>query len=412
MRDLVKEGIRSLLAHRVRTLLSCLGILFGVAAVIGILSIGEGARAEQEALIAQLGILNVQIQQKDLPEDTEARQEIQRRTQGLSPRDVQAIRAVVPGLASIGGQREIDPGQVFPAPDDAKKLRYLGVEPGHLAGSPFRLVRGRPLRIADETARNRVCLLGEAAAEELFGRQDALGKKLRLGSTWLTVVGIVRTGSGGSTDVEGVEIADRSGDIMIPLATAHIIAPVETGKPALDEIQVTFADVDAIPAAVNILERMLDRRHRSQPIYELVVPLQLMQQAEAQQRIFNLVMGLIAGISLLVGGIGIMNIMLASVMERTKEIAIRLAVGASPKDIHRLFVVEAILISLLGGVLGIFAGYAVSWAVALATGWATQVSLQAVLLATVVSTIEGLVFGYLPARQAARLQPAMAVRIG
>ncbi len=414
MKDLLREGLRSLAAHWVRTVLSGLGILFGVAAVIGILSIGEGARREQEALISQLGILNVQVRGKELPEDQEARGELLRRSQGLSERDVRAFRSVLPGLKHAGGMREFEPAQVFPKPpaDAGDDLRFVGLEPGHLAGSPFTLLAGRPLRTDDEAKRNRVCLLGTGAARTLFGTVDAVGRKVRVDHTWLTVVGVVQTGRGGQTELEGVDIEDRSSDVMMPLSTSKIASPVEMNTPVLSEIQLTFDDVAGIPPRVEVVQRMLRRRHREQDVYELVIPLELMEQSEQQQRIFNLVMGLIAGISLLVGGIGIMNIMLASVMERTKEIAIRLAVGASPKDIHRLFVMEACLISLLGGVLGIVAGYGVSWTVALFTGWSTSVSLQAVLLAFVVSTLEGLVFGYLPARRAAQLQPAMAVRIG
>jgi putative ABC transport system permease protein len=257
-----------------------------------------------------------------------------------------------------------------------------------------------------------VCLLGTRAAKVLFGTVDAVGRKVRVDQTWLTVVGVVQTGSGGATRLEGVDIADRSGDVMMPLSTSLLASAVELNTPVLNEIQLTFDEVSGIPPRVELVQRLLSRRHRGQDVYELIVPLKLMEQSEAQQRIFNIVMGLIAGISLLVGGIGIMNIMLASVLERTKEIAIRLAVGASPRDIHRLFVMEACLISLLGGVLGIAAGFAVSWIVALVTGWSTSVSLQAVVLAFAVSTLEGLIFGYLPARRAAQLQPAMAVRIG
>lgn len=411
MKDLFKEAVLGLAAHRARTLLSALGILFGVAAVIGILSIGEGARREQEALIAQLGILNVQVRSVELPEEKEARRDILRRTTGLSERDVRALREFLPGAVQIGGMRELEPGSLHPRPEDRKGLRFLGVSPEHLIGSPFRLVAGRPLRSEDEAAGSRVVLLGEGAARRLFGRRPALHQWVRLDDTWLRVVGIVATGSGGQTSMEGVAIQDRSGDVMMPLSTARHLGPPAPDEPALDEIQITFTDTAAVVPGVDVLGRYLDRRHREQPVYELVVPLDLLAQNEAQQRIFNLVMGLIAGISLLVGGIGIMNIMLASVMERTREIAVRLAVGASPRDIHHLFVMEACLISLLGGVLGIFAGYTVSWIVAWFTGWATSVSLQAVLLATVVSTLEGLVFGYLPARQAARLQPAMAVRL-
>lgn len=411
MKDLFEEALHSLAGHWVRTLLSGLGILFGVAAVIGILSIGEGARREQEALIAQLGILNVQVKASELPEDKEERQGILRRTQGLSRRDVAGLSKVLPGLVSAGGLRILDAGTLQPRPSDRKGLRFVGVEPGHLSATPFRLVAGRPLSPDDERQRARVALVSEVAARRLFGRKPALHQWLRIDDVWVQVVGVVRTGSGGATELEGVTIEDRSGEVMVPLATSFLIQPTELGHAELDEIQLQFGEVGLVTPAVSVVSRFLARRHREQPVYELVVPLDLIAQSEAQQAIFNLVMGLIAGISLLVGGIGIMNIMLASVMERTKEIAIRLAVGASPKAIHRLFVMEACLISLLGGVLGIAAGFAVSALVAWFTGWSTSVSPQAVFLATAVSMLEGLVFGYLPARRAAQLQPAMAVRI-
>jgi putative ABC transport system permease protein len=412
MRDLLREGLRGLAAHRARSFLSALGILFGVAAVIGILSIGEGARQEEEQLISQLGILNVQVAGVELPEDEEALLDVLRRTQGLSRRDVDVFRAMMPGLAHVGGLRELEPAEVFPKPvSGLDGLRFVGIEPGHLAGSPFTLYSGRPLRLQDERNHAGVCLVGMRAAQVLFGGLDVLGEKVRVNDAWLTVVGVVNTGTGGESRLEGLDIFDRSGDVMMPLSTSMKASPPELNQPELTEVQLTFEEVEGIPPRVDLIQRTMARRHRNQKVYELVVPLKLIEQSAAQQRIFNLVMGLIAGISLLVGGIGIMNIMLASVLERTKEIAIRLAVGASPQDIHRLFLMEACLISLLGGLLGIAAGYGVSWVVALFTGWATSVSLQAVLLATVVSTLEGLVFGYLPARRAAKMQPAMAVRM-
>jgi len=411
MTDLIKEALASLASHWVRTLLSGLGILFGVAAVIGILSIGEGARREQEALIAQLGILNVQIKAAKLPDDKEERQAILRRTQGLSRRDVAALRSLLSDAVSVGGLRVLEPSTVHPRPSSRKGLRFVGVEPGHLSATPFTLVAGRPLSTDDEDRRARVALVSETAARRLFGRQPALHRWVRLGDVWLQVVGVVRTQTGGSTELEGVTIDDRSAEVMLPLSTSLLVEPHTLGQAELDEVQVQLGDVPQVMPSVDVIGRYLKRRHRDQPVYELVVPLALIAQSEAQQAIFNLVMGLIAGISLLVGGIGIMNIMLASVMERTKEIAIRLAVGASPRDIHRLFVVEACLISLLGGLLGIGAGFVVSWVVAWFTGWSTSVSLQAVLLATATSMVEGLVFGYLPARRAAQLQPAMAVRM-
>jgi putative ABC transport system permease protein len=198
--------------------------------------------------------------------------------------------------------------------------------------------------------------------------------------------------------------------VVVPLQTALGRFPQPAEEAELSEVQVALPAPELVVGQVAVAQALLARLHRDQPDVELVVPLRLLEQSQAQQRIFNLVMGLIAGISLLVGGIGIMNIMLASVMERTREIGVRMAIGATQADIRRLFLVESGLISLLGGVLGILVGVAISRAVAAATGWTTAVGIDAVLLAAVLSMAEGVVFGFIPARRAAMLPPAIAVR--
>ena len=406
------EAARSLAAHRMRTLLSALGILFGVAAVIGILSIGEGARREQEELIAELGVLNFQVKKKDLPEDTRKAADIVRVTRGLSGRDVTMLRDALPDAVYVGGLRELKGLELVPRPDKPDALRVVGVDVEHLAGTPFVRTEGRSLRTADAERAAPVCLLGSRAREELFGAEPAVGARVRVGTLWLTVVGVVSMGEGGERSVAGVDLQDRSGDIMLPLNTARVHFPVSDAAPELDEVQVTVREIDAVRPTTAVAGRALARLHRDQPVFELIVPLRLLEQSREQQRLFNLVMGMIAGISLLVGGIGIMNIMLASVLERTREIAVRMAVGASPRDIHRLFLVEASLISLVGGALGIAVGFGISGLVAAFAGWRTAVSPEAILLATVLSTLEGVVFGYLPARRAASLPPALAVRAG
>ncbi|MEO0602734.1 MAG: ABC transporter permease [Myxococcota bacterium] len=418
--ELLREGFAGVRINRVRSLLSSLGILFGVAAILGILSIGEGARREQEALISRLGILNFQIHNVDLDDDPERRKEVRRVSPGLSDRDVEALREALPAVTQVGAAREIPHQEVVPRPSDPSKIKLLGATPGWLSGSSLVRTRGRALDAQDEERRAIVCVIGEGAARNLFGPEDPIGQKIRTGSVWLTVVGVFRDASGGSQGGSGpggslgVEVDDRRGTIVMPLRTALDRFGLTTGgendPPPLSEVQVTVASIEDVRSHVAIADRVLTRTHREQRDFEIEVPLRLLEQSREQQRLFSLTMGLIAGISLLVGGIGIMNIMLASVLERTREVGIRLAVGARPRDIAGLFLVEAALISLVGGLAGVVAGLAMSSLVAAATGWATAVSPQAVLGVLLLSMLEGVVFGYLPARRASQLPPVIAVR--
>ncbi len=414
LRDLVLEGLDGLMAHRVRSLLSTLGILFGVAAIIGILSIGEGAKREQERMIAQLGVLNFQVQAQDLDdEDEEKRKEIRRKSAGLSLRDVDALRAELPEAENVGGMKEIDVRDIVPRPPEDANIEVMGADPAYLAGTNLLLVKGRHLTDLDEQRVSQVALVGKGVARDLFGAENAIGQRVRLGSVWVTVVGVVTDGSGGAeTEVEGISLRDRNRDVILPLTSAlkRFDHPSEDAE--LDEIQVSVSTPEHVLGHSHLAMAILNRLHREQPDTNWVVPIELLTQSREQQRIFNLVMGLIAGISLLIGGIGIMNIMLASVLERTREIGIRLAVGATPWDIRLLFLSEASLISLVGGVLGVGAGYGISSGVAAFTGWTTAVPIWAVALAAALSMSEGVLFGLLPAQRAARLPPVLAIRTG
>ena len=412
MGDLLREALDGILAHRTRSLLSTLGILFGVAAVIGILSIGEGARREQQLLIEQLGILNFQLRAAELPEDPEALEERLRASAGLSLRDAQALRDALPGARQVGAMRLVSSPELVPLPSDEAPIRVLGADPAYIAAAGLELLEGRPLTPLDEADRALVCLLGTQVARDLFGTASPLGERVRVDAVWLTVVGVVQPPGGGATgsSVEGIDVDDRSWDLVMPLSTALDRFEHPAQEAELTEIQVALGDVAEVPGHTAIARRVVSRLHREQEDVDVVVPLQLLEQSRAQQRIFNLVMGLIAGISLLVGGIGIMNIMLASVLERTREIGVRLAIGARPLDIRLLFITESALISLAGGILGVVVGFFISELVASFTGWATAVSLEAVLLATLVSAAEGVVFGYVPANRASKLPPVTALR--
>ena len=409
--DLLSEALDGILSHRARSLLSTLGILFGVAAVIGILSIGEGARREQEALIGQLGILNFQIRDVALPKDPVAAAEVRRKSPGLGLRDLAALRTILPQATHVGAMVVLEERRFVPLPADDTEIRVIGADVAWLESTPLERLAGRALDEADDEARAAVCLLGANARRSLFGAAPAVGARLKVGDLWLTVVGVVDA-PGGETGkaMEGVEVDDRGNDVIMPLNTALDRLGRKSGAAELTEIQVRVGEVEAVEGHVAVAQRAITRLHRDQADVTVVVPLKLLEQSRAQQRIFNLVMGLIAGISLLVGGIGIMNIMLASVLERTREIGVRLAIGATPRDIRDLFIAEASMISLVGGIAGVAAGYGISLLVGRATGWATAVSYEAVAVATLVSMAEGVIFGWVPARQAAQLPPATALR--
>ncbi len=412
MRELLREGWQGVRAHQVRSFLSALGILFGVAAIIAILGIGEGARQEQERLIGQLGILNLIVRTVEFPPDAkEAKEEARRVSVGLSLRDVRALRASLPSARSVGGMRVLRTPDIVPRLPEGEQVRVLGADPDYLASSRLRLVAGRGLDAQDEARAAAVCLLGPTARTHLFGGRPAIGAWVRVGAVWLRVVGVVvEPGFGGARPSASGDPDRRDRDIIVPLNTALTRFDQDPSEPELTELVVTVGSTAEVEGHAAVTTRALDRLHRSAADTTVVVPQRLLQQSQAQQRIFNVFMAMIAGISLLVGGIGIMNILLASVMERTREIGIRLAVGATPRDIQGLFLAESALISLLGGGLGIVAGLLLTVAVGRLTGWATAASPQAVLFAAGLSMLEGLIFGWIPARQASRMSPAVAVR--
>ncbi|MFZ5480028.1 MAG: ABC transporter permease [Myxococcota bacterium] len=408
--DVLAEGWRGVAAHRVRSLLSGLGILFGVAAIITILGIGEGARREQERLIGQLGVLNFMIRARDFGDDAAARDEARRVSQGLGERDVAALREVLPHAVRVGGMAAVPVADMVPRLPEGQRLRGVGAELDYLAALNLVRREGRGFDARDVETAAPVCLLGLTARNLLFPGKPAVGEHVRIAGVWLTVVGVFEEPGGGGGAVEGVSVEDRDRDVVVPWSTARARFGNPLEPAPMDEILVQVGDVAHVVGDADLAGRVVKRLHRDAADTEMVVPLKLLEQSQAQQRIFNLVMGMIAGISLLVGGIGIMNIMLASVMERTKEVGIRLAVGARPRDIQALFLAESALISLVGGGLGIFAGLLLSAGVAAATGWSVATSPWAVLLAAALSMGEGVVFGWLPARSAARLSPAVAVR--
>ena len=396
----------SLRAHRLRTGLTMLGMLFGVAAVIAMLSIGAGAARQAAALLSSMGLHDVLIHGKKLkPEEL---REIRKRSIGLSLRDARAIAQAVPKVASASPRIAVEAYQVISASGQSRS-RVLGVKADHASRLGLHPEEGRFFDSSEESDATQVCVLGSQARRELFGFEPALGEDVKVNNVWLTVIGVLPA-QAHQGELLGVPLEDTTSEILIPLTTARRKFEHGPLEDELDEIRVTLrADADPVESAA-VIETLLDRLHGGEGDYELTVPQALLDRSRRTQRLFNIVMGCIASISLLVGGIGIMNIMLATVLERTAEIGLRRAVGARRSDVRNQFMVEAFALSLAGGAMGILLGILLARGVAAYAGWATVVTPWSILLAAGVCVAVGLLFGIYPALRAAQLNPIEALR--
>jgi len=403
-------GMQSLWAHKLRSLLTMLGMIFGVGAVVAMLAITAGAEKEMMAYIDLLGVNNIIVEAKEAVD----RNELQARRQvspGLSFRDFRAIAETVPGIEAATPRKRFKPQKLLPkVAGDPPFL--IGVEPDYLQINALKVVEGRFFSEQDDLSSSPVCVLGETAKINLLGYEPAVGKFIKVNDTWLQVVGILAQQATADSDVEGLEVTNRNNLIIAPLNT--VMRRFEDNNSYLkDEIDGIYLRVqngtDSIETA-NFVNAILASTHKDSGDFSLTVPAGLLEQRRRTSLIFRIVMLCIAGISLLVGGIGIMNIMLATVLERTREIGIRRAIGARQADIIRQFLTEAVLISILGGVIGILFGLTLSKLIASAAGWSTVVTTASIAVAFGVSVGIGLLFGIYPAVQAAKLDPIEAIR--
>jgi len=400
------SAIGNLASHKLRSLLTMLGMIFGVGAVIAMLSIGAGAERQAMQIIDRMGLRNVMVKNVDRSE-TELN-EIRRNSLGISLRDAAVVADAIPGVELTAPQVEVEAYKIM-AVGARTDATVLGVSWRYAELSALQLQEGRFIDRLDERQHAQVCVIGPGVRRDLFGVAAALGSHLKVNDTWFEVVGVLRD-SGAAASFEGVDIGTTASEIYVPVTTAIRKFDREPLQAPLDEIVVQLDAGTSPQASAVAIRRLLQRIHGGEDDFELVVPEALLDQSRRTQRLFNVVMGCIAGISLLVGGIGITNIMLATVLERTREIGIRRAVGARRSEIRAQFMVEAFAISLLGGVAGVVMGVLIAKVVAASAGWQTVVTLWSAALSTSVSMAAGLVSGIYPASRASQLDPIEALR--
>jgi putative ABC transport system permease protein len=393
---LVRLGVRSLLLHKLRSGLSVLGVVFGVAAVVAMSAVGEGARRETLAQIEALGIDTVTVRAGP-GEDASAG--------GLRVADATSVGRVVPGVSAVAPVRVAE----LPATAGGRVATAvaLGTTPSYREATRLDLAAGRFLSDLDVSDRKRVVVLGAAIARSLFPLGSPLGERVRMGSEWYRVVGVLeaRASPHGKGAVLGAR--DLNGCALVPLpALDYGKDPRPDGA---DEIVLRLSAPEAVVPAAAVARKVLERTTGGASL-EVVVPREILRQRERAQRVFDVVTGAVAAIGLLVGGIGIMNIMLASVAERTREVGLRRALGARRRDVAAQFLVESSLLTVAGGVLGSGVGVLGSLLIQRFAGWPTAVHPLMLLVALLVALLVGIGFGYYPAWHASQLEPMAALR--
>lgn len=439
-------ALEAVLANKFRSFLTTLGIIFGVAAVIAMMAIGSGAKKEILDQIKLVGVNNIIItpgasEEYEEEEEAEGKSMKKKFSPGLSLKDAEAIRNILPSVNSVSPEVTYETSIIK---DGARKSAKLsGVRPEFFDVYNLQLSNG--IYLTDEHTKNSsaVCIIGPTIEARFFPQEDPIGKYIKCGHIWLKVIGVLQYRKVTLGDKQDLGISDYNNNVYAPLETVLLrfkdrsiidakavyggsggvvfsrgrVRVSSSGEESndknrnqLDKIVVQVSESSDLIPATKIIQKMLKRRHFELEDFEIKVPELLLRQEQRTKDIFNLVLAVIAGISLIVGGIGIMNIMLASVMERTKEIGIRQATGARKKDIIIQFLLEAILISLAGGIIGIIIGISFARIIMEATGILTIISPLSIVISFGVSAAIGILFGYMPAKRASDHEPVESLR--
>ncbi len=424
-------AIEALRANPMRSLLTALGIIFGVAAVISMLAIGAGAKQEILRQMEMVGVNNILISPEspnDSPNEERDSEEEQPdkptvKSPGLTLEDYKALRAELPSVRYASPIVQYNTTARYDR--ELQPVLFLGVSEEYFRIYHLALSQGRYFSSPEAANGNPVCVVGENVRSHLFSPQNPIGKRLQIRDVWFEVVGVIAPQEGVASIDPSLGVRDANSAIIVPYHTlnmryANRTRIVQHGRGLSVNAKLEQQDLDGVVVQVyepqqlvptqDVLQRLLARTHHGAKDFKVIVPEQLLRQQQRTKDIFNFVLGAIAGISLIVGGIGIMNIMFATVLERTREIGLRLAIGGKRVDIALQFLAEAVLISVTGGVIGVFLGVGLSYAVSHFAEISTVITGYSVGIAFIVSVSVGILFGYAPARRAARRSPIESLR--
>ena len=435
-------GFEAIIDNKLKSILTALGIIFGVAAVISMLAIGNGAEQEILEQIKMVGVNNIiitPIESKGSENSSENQEEkagAKKFSKGLTLLDLKAIEEVVPTVNMISPVISYNYSAIIDG--KSKPVVLEGVNTNYFKLFNIGLQSGVVFNRVQFDAGLPVCVIGDNIKTVFFNQENPVGKSIKCGQIWLKIIGVVerRDFTASASDEMGISSSDnkifvpaqtilmrfknralvRADEVEKSSARRRIVTTTTTPSAddknpnQLDKIILQVKETEQLGATANIVKRILLRRHSGLYDFEVTIPELLLKQQQRTKKIFNIVLGAIAGISLIVGGIGIMNIMLASVMERIREIGTRQAIGASRKDIVAQFLAESTLISICGGIIGIILGVALSKIITAVFDIKTIVSLFSIFIAFGVSALVGIMFGYMPAKRAAEKDPVESLR--
>ncbi len=402
-----RQAFGQLAHHKLRSSLTLLGMVFGVAAVIAMLAVSEGGRREAMQLVEGMGVRNLIVETEE--GWGEERRELRVHSDGLTTRDAIAIKETMPFIEHWAGVREINVWNLISHEGQSQSAVYA-ISPSFFSLSGLEPAQGSMFDESDDTRFAQKAVLGSVASRQLFPNGDAVGKRIKINYLWLEVVGVLRDTQITDEEFQGEQVGGESERVYIPLQTGLKRLRLDPWASELSSLKLQIAAEVSPGNAAQAVQHLLHRRHGGQDDTRIVVPARLLAQQRQTQRIFTIVMSAVAGISLLVGGIGIMNIMLASVLERKPEIGLLRAVGATQRDVVRQFLVETTVIALIGALAGVLLGIAIAYTIAGFADWSVAWSFPTIALAVGVCVSIAVGFGVYPSLSAARLDPVEALQ--